>query len=52
MKSLQSVSIYIFDEIGQETLIVVFETWINRLESVIEHEGDTSISKCRMKENA
>jgi hypothetical protein len=37
-QSLQSVITHIFDEIGQETLITVFETWINRLKWVIEHE--------------
>jgi hypothetical protein len=36
---LESAIIYIFDGIGQKTFIAVFETWINRLERVIEREG-------------
>jgi hypothetical protein len=39
-QSLQSAITHIFDEIGQETFMAVFETWINRLESVRKHEGD------------
>jgi hypothetical protein len=31
-QSLKSAITHIFDEIGQETLMTVFETWINRLE--------------------
>jgi hypothetical protein len=31
-QSLQSAIADIFDEIGQKTLMAVFETWINRLE--------------------
>jgi hypothetical protein len=38
-QSLKSAIIHIFDEIEQETLIAVFETWINGLGCVIEHEG-------------
>jgi hypothetical protein len=30
---------HIFSEIGQETLITVFETWIKQLKWVIKHEG-------------
>jgi hypothetical protein len=40
-QSLKSAIAHIFDEIGQETLIAVLETWINRLEWVIEHEGES-----------
>jgi hypothetical protein len=29
---------HVFEEIGQESLIAVFETWINRLKWVMEHE--------------
>jgi hypothetical protein len=39
-QSLQSTITHIFDETGQETLTAVFETWTNRLEWVIEHEGE------------
>jgi hypothetical protein len=31
---------HILDEIEQEILMTVFETWINRLWLVIEHEGE------------
>jgi hypothetical protein len=31
---------HIFDDIGQEILIAIFETWINRLEWVIENAGE------------
>jgi hypothetical protein len=37
-QSLTSAITHIFNEIGQETLMAFFETWINRLESVREHE--------------
>jgi hypothetical protein len=38
--NLRGAITHIFDEIEQETHITVFETWINRLEWVVEHEGD------------
>jgi hypothetical protein len=44
-QSLKSAITHIFDEIRQETLVAVFETWINRLAWVIEHRANTSISK-------
>jgi histone-lysine N-methyltransferase SETMAR len=31
---------HIFSQIGQETLITVFGTWIKRLKWVIKHEGE------------
>jgi hypothetical protein len=34
-QSLNRAITHICDEIGQETLIAVFETWVNRLECVI-----------------
>jgi hypothetical protein len=37
---LESAITHIFDEIVQEILITAFETWFNRLELVIEHEGE------------
>jgi hypothetical protein len=39
-QSLKSALTHISAEIGQETQIAVFETCINRLELVIEHEGE------------
>jgi hypothetical protein len=39
-QSLKSTITHIFDEIGQATLIAVFETCANGLELVIEHEGE------------
>jgi hypothetical protein len=44
-QSLKNAITRIFDKIGQETLIAIFETWINRLKWVIEHEGEISIKK-------
>jgi hypothetical protein len=38
--SLQKAITHICDEIGQETLIAVFETWINRLEWMTEYEEE------------
>jgi hypothetical protein len=38
-QSLERVTTHIFDEIGQQTLISVFETWTNKLEWVREHKG-------------
>jgi hypothetical protein len=51
-ESLKSSTTYIFDETEQETIIIVFETWINRLEWVIEHEGEYFHEERRMKENS
>jgi hypothetical protein len=39
-QGLKSAITHIFDEIGQETLITLFKTWINRFEWVREHEGE------------
>jgi hypothetical protein len=39
-QTLKSAITHIFDEVGQETLIAVFETWTNGLEWVIEHEWE------------
>jgi hypothetical protein len=39
-RTLKSAITQIFDEIRQETFIAVFETPINRLEWVTEHEGE------------
>jgi hypothetical protein len=39
-QSLTGAIIHISNEIGQKTLMAVFETWINRLEWVIEHEEE------------
>jgi hypothetical protein len=37
--SLKGAITHIFDEIGQDIFITVFERWINGLEWVIEHEA-------------
>jgi hypothetical protein len=37
---LKSAITHIFSEIGQETLITVFGTWIKRLKWVIKHERE------------
>jgi hypothetical protein len=42
---LQLAITHIFSEIGQETLITVFGTWIKPLKWVIKHKGNTSIKK-------
>jgi hypothetical protein len=39
-QSLKNAIAQIFDETKQETLRAVFETWINRLEWVMEHDGE------------
>jgi hypothetical protein len=39
-QSLTNPITHIFHEIGQETFIAIFEIWINRLERVIQHEGE------------
>jgi hypothetical protein len=39
-QSSKSAITHVFDEIGQEALVAVFETWINRLEWVTEYEGE------------
>jgi hypothetical protein len=44
-QSLKSAIANIFDEIGQETFIAVFQTWANRFEWVIEHEWNIFITK-------
>jgi hypothetical protein len=39
-QNLTSVITQIFDEIGPETVMAVFETWITMLEWVIEHKRE------------
>jgi hypothetical protein len=39
-QSLKCAITHIFDEIGTEIFTAVFETWINRLEWVVEHERE------------
>jgi hypothetical protein len=44
---LKSAVITIFNEIDRETLLAVFNSWLERLEWVNKHGGDTSISKTK-----
>jgi hypothetical protein len=39
-RSLKSAIAHISDEIGKETFISFFETWMTKLELVIEYEGE------------
>jgi hypothetical protein len=40
---IKSAIITIFNEIDRETLLAVFNSWLERLEWVIKHGGNTSI---------